>query len=201
MRQRGFTLLELIVAMSVFAVLAMLAYQGLNNVLLARSQLAERSARLTQLQTAWMWLERDLTQLIARPVRDEYGVSQAALRTLTSQREMLLEFTRSGWRNPVGLSRASLVRVGYGVKDNQLLRWHWPMLDRNVASTPYASPLLDGVRRLALRYMDRNGEWLSNWPPAGREQEVTALPRAVEVELETEGGGRMQRLFIAPGEG
>lgn len=200
-RQHGFTLLELIIAMVVFSVLAVMAYQGLDNVLKARAQLEQRSQQLAALQQAWLWLERDLGQLAARPVRSEFGDALPALLAQAGQRDWLVEFTRGGWRNPLGLPRASLVRVAYGVKDGQLLRWHWQVLDRGTASRPVATVLLDGVQRIGIRYLDRGGEWQAYWPPAGREQELLSQPRAVDIEFDVEGWGRMQRVLIVSGGG
>lgn len=199
-QQGGFTLLELLVAMMVFSVLAVMAYQGLNSVLQARTVLEQRSQRLAQLQTAWLWLERDVGQLAARPVRSEYGDALAAL-TVPSGRPWLLEFTRGGWRNPLGSARSSLVRVAYGVQNGQLIRWHWTTLDRGIAGEPVATPMLANVQRIGVRYLDRAGQWQAYWPPAGREQEWRSLPRAVDIELDVDGWGRMQRVLLTPGEG
>ena len=77
---RGFTLLELVVALAVFAVLATLAYGSLARLLYAREQLASRAEALGRLQLAYSLLERDCQALVARPVRDELGDPEPPLR-------------------------------------------------------------------------------------------------------------------------
>jgi general secretion pathway protein J len=69
----GFTLLELLVALAIFAVLATMAYAALNSVLTARKQVEAKSARLSALQTALMIMERDVEQAVPRGIRDEFG--------------------------------------------------------------------------------------------------------------------------------
>ena len=79
-RRGGFTLLELLVSLAIFALLATMAYTALNMVLNMRKEVEKRADRLTELQTAFMVMERDIEQAIARPIRDDLGDEQAALK-------------------------------------------------------------------------------------------------------------------------
>lgn len=208
-RQSGFTLLELLVAIGIFALMAAMAYGGLNN-LLKNSQITdEHAARLTQLQTSFLWLGRDIEQIANRRIRDEYGDSQLALSS-TEVGLYQLEFTRGGWRNPVGRARSNLQRVAYSVRENQLIRFYWNVLDRAQDSKPLEVVLLDGVNRMELRFMSGSGsaqksgqgkqEWTDAWPSSALgTQPSDDPPLAVEVILETEAEGRISRLFRVPG--
>ncbi len=196
--QKGFTLLELLVAMAVFAVLAVMAYQGLNTVLATRDAVDRQADRLRALQTAWLAIGRDLQQAAARPVRDELGGELGPLKGGAGAIP-LLEFTRAGYRNPAGLQRSTLQRVAYQLKLNELSRWRWRVLDRGQDSQPVERVLLSGVNAVTLRFLDEAREWQSTWPPANREGAEVALPRAVEVTLELEDWGRITRLFALPG--
>lgn len=197
-RQTGFTLLELLVALSIFALLAAMAYGGLNTVLKTRKATDTQAERLARLQQTFFWLERDIVQAIDRPIRDEYGDPQPALRGVTLG-DLRLELTRNGWRNPVGRVRSHLQRVAWGLKDERLMRYYWNVLDRAQDSKPLSTEMLDGVQRLELRFMDAAGKWGEVWPAVSRRGGPgDPLPRAVEVTLESEREGRITRLFEVP---
>lgn len=198
-RQAGFTLLELLVALAIFALLAAMAYGGLNNVMQVRDASERHAARLAQLQKAFLWLGRDLEQASERSIRDEFGEVQAALLANEVGRYQL-ELTRAGWRNPAGRTRSHLQRVAYGVRDGQLIRAYWNVLDRAQDSQPLESVLLEGVDKLVLRFLDLNQQWRTTWPAIALDGEATqGPPQLVEVILETEAEGRIRRLFRVPG--
>lgn len=197
--QNGFTLLELLVALGIFALLAAMSYSGLNSVMLARQVTNQHAERLTQLQMAFLWLGRDVEQAVDRSIRDEYGDVQAAMLGVETGRYQL-ELTRTGWRNPAGRARSDLQRVAYGLRDGELVRAYWNVLDRAQDSQPLESVLLDGVDKLELRFLDSTNKWQTSWPaaqPGG--QASPGAPRAVEVTLETTAEGRITRLFRVPG--
>lgn len=197
--QRGFTLLELLVALAIFALLAAMAYGGLNNVLQVSHGTEQHAARLAQLQKTFLWLGRDLEQASDRSIRDEYGDSQLALQGGEFGRYQL-ELTRAGWRNPAQRSRSHLQRVAYGVRDGQLIRAYWNVLDRAQDSQPLESVLLEDVSKLEYRFLDASQQWQSVWPAISLDGQLTqGPPLAVEVSLETEAEGRIRRLFRIPG--
>ena len=198
-KQNGFTLLELLVALGIFAVLAAMAYSGLNSVMTARQVTNQHADRLSQLQMAFLWLGRDVEQAIDRLIRDEYGVEQPAMLGVETGRYQL-ELTRTGWRNPAGRARSNLQRVAYGIRDGNLMRAYWNVLDRAQDSEPLESVMLDGVEKLELRFLNANNSWQDSWPsnqPGGPPSSVP--PQAVEVTLETKAEGRITRLFRVPG--
>lgn len=198
-KQSGFTLLELLVAIGIFALLAAMGYGGLNNVMTARKITTQHAERLSQLQMAFLWLGRDIEQTVDRPIRDEYAQVQPAMLGVETGRYQL-ELTRTGWRNPAGHARSNLQRVAYGLRDGNLLRVYWAVLDRAEDSQPLESVLLDGVEKLELRFLNEAGQWQDSWPSRllGQPTDVSP-PRAVEVTLETKAEGRITRLFRVPG--
>ncbi len=195
----GFTLLELMVALAIFGLLAAMAYGGLDTVLKQGQATDAHAARLAQLQMSFLWLGRDIEQTVNRPVRDEYGTLLLALQGSEFGRYQL-ELTRNGWNNPTGRPRSSLQRVAWGVKDGKLIRAYWNVLDRAQDSLPLESEMLDGVTKLELRFLSPNRQWSNSWPNAALGSAANqAQPRAVEVTLETEAEGRIIRLFRVPG--
>jgi general secretion pathway protein J len=185
----GFTLLELTVAVAVFAVLSLMAYGGLRTVLDAQQQAAKVGERLAALQMTVRLVEADLAQLVPRGVRDAFGDPEPALAT----RGAGLLLTRGGWRNPLGRPRSALLRVEYRLEDTRLLRAAWPVLDRVQASTPHREVLLEDVEALGLRFLGADGQWLEGWPPPAAAG-AGALPRAVELTLRLGDWGIIRRL-------
>ncbi|MFA7632788.1 MAG: type II secretion system minor pseudopilin GspJ [Thiohalomonadaceae bacterium] len=187
----GFTLLELLIAMAIFAIMAALAYGGLASVLTARENISAEATRLRNIQQLMLMLERDLDQLADRSMRDEYGDRQPALRG----GEDWFEFTRSGWSNPAEQLRSDLQRVAYTLRERRVIRAYWQVLDRAQDSAPLEMTLLDPVLNLRLRYLDANRQWLADWPPPTIEAAAETLPIALELHLELEDWGNLTRLF------
>ncbi len=77
LKQQGFTLLELLIASIIFALMAVMAYGGLANVMDSSEISKTALQRLKQLQQTVSILDRDLSQIVRRPIRDEYGNEQA----------------------------------------------------------------------------------------------------------------------------
>jgi len=201
-RSAGFTLLELLVSLAIFALLATMAYSALNTVLNARKEVEQRAARLTELQTAFMVMQRDIEEAVARPVRDDLGDEQAALKG-GGAGTGVLTLTRTGWRNPLGVARSDLQRVDYVFNKQQLLRESWNTLDRGPGNEPYVEVLIDGVSAVDMRFMSQDRQWAGYWPPDAsnnaENQDAVLMPRAIEVSVDVNGWGRIVRLFRVPG--
>ncbi|MDS4071374.1 MAG: type II secretion system minor pseudopilin GspJ [Candidatus Competibacter sp.] len=199
---RGFTLLELLVALAVFAILAAAAYGGLRNVLFTRAAVEAENRRLAAAQLTFHRLEQDIEQTVPRGIRDEYGTPQPALSggALASE---ALTLTRAGWDNPLDQPRANLQRVAYRLRDGRLWRLHWDVLDRGGPIEPREIVLLDRVRELRVRFLDPDDAWRNDWPPPAsdedRKQQPDPLPRAVEISLTLEDWGEITRLLPLPG--
>lgn len=193
---RGFTLLEVLLAMAIFAVVSVMVFSGLNNAQIIAERMREQSAQLTGLERAYRRLQADFESLYPRPVRDELGTRQPAL---VGGGLGQIELTRGGWRNPAGLQRSSLQRVAYALDGEQLTRVHWVVLDRVQGSEPVQTRLLDGVNAMRLRYLEKSQrQWLEFWPPPGS-SDPELLPLAVELSLDTAAWGTITWLFRAPG--
>ncbi len=63
-RQRGFTLLEIMIALTIFAVISTLAWQILDGAMRTSSATENSAAKLNQLQRAWSLMERDFFQIV-----------------------------------------------------------------------------------------------------------------------------------------
>lgn len=199
--ERGHTLLELLVALTIFAIIGAAAYSGLHALLLQRTRLADQAQRLLEVRRAVDLLTLDLAQIVDRPLRDALGRTQPALHGGSAQRPWL-EFTRSGWSNPQALPRPGLRRIGYDWHDRQLERLDWQALDRVDGSAPGRTRLLDAVQRIDVRFLDLQRGWLPDWPPretADRPDRPGLLPAAIEFTLELEDLGPLTRRIAVAG--
>jgi len=195
----GFTLLELLVALAIFGLLAAMSYGGLQAVLEQQSSTELAADRLGALQKMYLIMQRDIEQIVPRTVRDEYGDAQQPLVGGDA-----LQLTRGGWRNPAGRQRSTLQRVGYAFDDEQLVRYTWSVLDRAQDSEALQQPLIEDVEGMQLRYLDRNDEWQEQWPDAqairdtvpGEQSQM--LPKAIEVTIEHNMLGPLVWLFQLP---
>lgn len=116
-RARGFTLLEILVAMAILATIAVAASMIFGQALDNRERVGERASELADLQRAWLFIQRDVEQIVARAARDELGDAQPFVQ-LT--RDGALEFTRIGWINPLQTrQRSSLQRVRYRLEEDR----------------------------------------------------------------------------------
>ena len=200
-RSNGFTLLELLVSVSVFAILSVMAYGGLSNVIDNSQQTDIAMQRLQQVQLAMLKVSRDLSQLSVRNIRDEYGNSNNYIMNGDGD-TIFVEFTRNGQRNPAEFKRSHLQRVAYRLDENTLTRLHWPQLDRTQEMEPYESVLLDEVESAEMRYLDSNNEWHNEWPPLNQDNQPGSNPTgltAIEFKLELQDWGELVRIFRAAG--
>ncbi len=198
--QRGLTLLELIVAVGVFALFSVMAYSALNRVLDQRDQIEEKRAYWRGLSLTFLRMEEDMAQARARPVRDIDGTTLPALRGQPTDTRALadptLELTRGGVLVFGEGVRSDLQRVGYRLEDNVLLRLTWPVLDRAPQTKPFESPLLRDVETFEVRFYSLGGNWIDVWPVEELSEE---LPRGVEVTLTLTNGNEFKRVFFVNG--
>jgi general secretion pathway protein J len=194
-RIRGFTLLEVLVAVAIFAVMGVMAYGGLQAVLTQREIAKENADRFREVQFAVQQLSQDLHQLQPRPVRDELGDGARGALQADPRQPYPLEFSRGGWSNPLGQPRAAVQRVAYRLEDDRLLRLHWLVPDHTLGEEPVERELLAGVREFRLRYFLGGQGWTDEWPPGLASDDPALLPRAVEFIVDLEDFGEISRLI------
>jgi general secretion pathway protein J len=195
-RQRAFTLIEVLVALAVFGVLSLLAYMSLGQTLVNSDMLSERMNRLQAIQKTMSRVSSELLQTVPRPVRTDLG--DVAVPALLSSfgSEFALQLTHGGWPNSAGLPRSTLQRTAYRIEDDDLLRYHWNVLDRTVNNVPIRTVILEDVSSLTFRFLQDNGDWSDQWPPISATAGASNanLPRAVEILLTLEDEGDISRI-------
>ncbi len=198
--QRGVTLLELIVAVGVFALFSVMAYGALNRILDQRDQIEQKREYWRTLSLTFLRMEEDMAQARARSVRDIDGTTLPSLRGQPTDTRALadptLELTRGGLLVFGEDVRSDLQRVGYRLEDNVLLRLTWPVLDRAPQTKPFESLLLRDVETFEVRFYSLGGNWIDVWPVEELSEE---LPRGVEVTLTLTNGNEFKRVFFVNG--
>jgi len=197
--QRGFTLLELLVALAIFSMISVMAYGGLQTVITTKNTTQETSARIAEVQMLVMRISNDLRQAIARKVRNEHGDSIPAMQSEPSNNGTL-EWSRAGYRNPASLKRSNIQRIAYKIEENKLIRLSWPVLDRAQDTEAFDSEVLSNITSIEWRFLNNQNVWVSQWPEKNNKGINYALPQAVEVSLELEDYGKIRRLIIMASE-
>jgi general secretion pathway protein J len=200
-RSAGFTLMELLVAVAIFAVVGALAMTGFTQLQRQSEYAARRLDRTREVQRAMQMLALDLEQVEPRPIREPLGETRLPALSVAVAAQYVLQLTRAGWSNTAGLQRPTLQRVGYRLDNQDLWRDHWPTLDRTMSVEPVKEKLLTGVRSVTFRVMDGSRNWLDHWPEtqAVDQASVRLRPAAVEVTIELEDWGTIRRLIEVPG--
>jgi general secretion pathway protein J len=198
---RGFTLVELLVAIAIVAVISIIAFVGLSQFVEGQTQARVRTERWQKIQLAMRLVTQDLAQLHPRATREEQGETYQPSMLADPSAQFALEFSRAGWANPAGLARGTVLRVAYDWEQDRLIRWHWTVMDRTLSTPPVRQELLDGVDNVEVRFLDTAGQWHLDWPPIGLAgpQRLIARPRAVEFAIELDDYGRVSRLVETSG--
>ena len=196
-RQRAFTLIEVLVALSVFGVMSLLAYMSLGQTLSNADLLTERMNRLQSVQKTMSYLSNELLQTVPRSIRTDLGDVPVAALQSSFAAEFALQLTHGGWPNSANLPRSTLQRTAYRIEEGELLRFHWNVLDRTVNNVPVRTVMLEDVSSLTFRFLQSNGDWSDQWPPLSTQTGATTsnLPRAVEILLTLEDEGEISRVI------
>ena len=192
---KGFTLLEMLVAISIFAMLGLAANSVLHTVMQNDVATKEFATKLKSLQQGFGALERDFGQMVARTPRMlEGGRGSTVLQTgsdLFDSESEAIVFYRIGWLNPDGiLPRGSVQSVAYVVQNNNLERWYFPYPEPEFGAEPIKTIVIRNVVSVEYSFFV-DDKWL-------RKVEATTLPQGIAMEVEVEGLGKIQRKFLLP---
>ncbi len=208
----GFTLLELLLAVFIFALISTGAYQVFNVAQRNASLISDKQKRIRDISLSLEIIEKDFTQLTPRFWRDPFSDAITPSLQTDYSGNYLVRLVRAGWRNPLGTNRSEQQAVAYRLVDDKLQREYTQHLD-NISSTESVKTiLLDKVNSISIRYLDRsNGEWNENWPPSSSENRVQStsnqeeqilinLPIAVELTIDLENVGELISIIpLSPG--
>lgn len=194
-RDHGFTLIEILVALTIFSIMALLGYKALASVLDSRAAVSEHNQKWRAVELFFSRIERDLSSLTPRSIRNQANLVEPPLyasRALGPNGAQLA-FTRTGWSGAEGAA-ADAQRIGYRLRGQQLQLLIWPALDQAPYSEAVAYTVLEPVESMKLRYLDSAGSWYETWGSATDPK----LPKAVELSLTLASGERLTRFLAIP---
>jgi general secretion pathway protein J len=195
--QRGFTLLELLIAISIFAIISLASFSIFDTVIKSEEKSTGRISQMNEIQRAFMLMERDFIQIAKRSLRlegeeplegfihtdsDDYDSSSQSL-----------GFVRTGWTNPaLLLPRSDMQSVAYRLNDDKLLeRIHYNFVDASLNELPKIRPLISNVNNISFEFHDGKA-WSKSF-------DGNDLPLAISIELDTSNFGVITRKFLVPG--
>jgi general secretion pathway protein J len=201
-KHRGFTLLEILIAMAIFTLIGLASTSVLTTVIDSDETSSQRFEKLEGLQRAMLTLERDILQAVPRSIRVNGEANSTVIR---GGRDLLdseadgIGFVRAGWHNPqLMLPRSTLQAVGYRLQEGQLQRLYGNYLDNVIGFEPKVKVLLEDVTDFRVEFLtsaDSDVEE-SSWQESytGR-----LLPRAVAVTINSQHFGQIRREFFLGG--
>ncbi len=197
----GFTLIEVLVALAIFAVIAVLSYRTLASIFETRERLQQQSSTLRDQALFFARLENDLNALLPRAITNSVNQTEPALRVLAatlSSEDPVITFTRTGFAAATG-ANAAPQRVGYRLKDNTIELLIWPGLDQAPRAEPASYPALKNIRDFRWRVLPPvvtglEANWRQDWH-ANPGSSATSLPSALELTLTPVSGSPIVRVF------
>jgi general secretion pathway protein J len=176
MRPRGFTLIELMSALLILALLALMSFRGLAAVLESRERVSRETAKWKNVAAFFSRFQRDVQLSAPRPVLASAG---------------RFEFSRFSAADGIDLPR----RVAYRLTEDhdiELSLSPEPALARTARPTPVRYVVLAAVARFELQYLDPGLAWVGTWPRSERD---AALPEAVRLRVVHASGEELVRVF------
>jgi general secretion pathway protein J len=184
--QGGFTLIELMSALLILSLLAVMSFRGLGAVLDARDQVRQETGKWKSVAAFFSRFQRDVQLSAPRPVRAASGAAPA----WRGQAGAGVEFSR--FASAEGLDAAR--RVAYRLNENQEIEiWLWPGLDVAPNAQPARYAVLSEVAQFELQYLDAQLAWVDAWPRSERGD--PPLPQAVRLRIVLASGEELVRVF------
>ena len=175
--QAGVTLVEVLVALVIFALIGAAGFTVLDQV--------ARVERLTEGRLARL----EAAQRTLRVIAVDFGQAQA--------QSLVVEGAAVGLQRSGGTGFPGPVSIRYGVTEAGLTR----VLAGRGGAEVSRQILLAGVGTAQWRFLDGNGVWQTEWPPADATASLAGPenPRAVAVTLALATGGSLRRVAMMPG--
>lgn len=202
-RAFGFTLIEVLLALMIMAMIAMLSAQAFNTAAAGSDATREAMDRLAEVDRAFVLMENDFRNALPHALQPVLfgGAPLPAFFTSDGGDDYRMVVLRGGLDNPLFQARSETVRVGYRIVDDEIWRDTWFNPRQRDQEEARPKKILTGVDNFMVRVLSpvptstvNAGPWLIDYPPNASANEV--LPPAVEVTVELKDFGEIRRLFV-----
>ncbi|MBQ4829239.1 type II secretion system minor pseudopilin GspJ [Alteromonas sp. MMG017] len=198
MKQRGFTLIEILIAMAIFTLIGLASTGLLTTVIDSNDLSSERFEKLQQLQRAMVIIERDIQQAVPRPVRAE-GETQKVVMAggeVDDSDGDGIGFVRGGWHNPqLMLPRSTLQYVAYRLDEDRLERVYSNYVDNVIGYEPKTRTLLEHIESFTVEFISPESSGDDDDLSWSESYQGEALPTAVAIEFVSKDFGLIRREF------
>lgn len=180
--KKGFTLVELLVAIAIFAVLSALGWKVFDYLAKVKDRNAMHEANLEQLQESYQQILRDTMQAVPLTANIK-GQQQPAL-VLQNGR---FNFSKTGVTDPLqqGISPHERVEYQYRADEKKLYRLKYRNLHQAGNDQPESSVMLDEVEAFEIVVLNPNE--LSSWPESSvdwqQTEQLRLLPKGIKINL------------------
>lgn len=202
---KGLTLIEVLIATAIMAVIGAISYQSLSASILSKEVVEDNLLKLNRVDRIWMLLETDLRNLVPVEQRQVFGAGSGeaipAFVADPSATQYWLTLLRGGHANPLHFPRTEMIRVGYRVQDETLWRDVWYDLASVDSEQARPQKIVEHVESIEVRLLPHtatsysDGPWVDRWPAPNLPQAGSKLPLAIEVTLKLDGYSEITRLF------
>jgi len=192
--QTGFTLIEVLIVVAIFAVITSIGYVVLTQYISTTEKLELNQIRIQKLQQTFSLLEKDFRYIQSRSVRNEFGDFEASFAIENSSQipGELIRFT-TAHADYLSYDTGKLVRVVWSLDGDSLIRNTWPVVDRDESIEISAQEVLHDVDRVEIQMYE--------WTDTFRLQTVANLsdgidiPYGLKLTLFTNDGFEYYRIF------
>jgi general secretion pathway protein J len=188
LRAAGFTLIEILIALAILGLIAVLGYRAVSSLTESEARLAVESERWRGLDALFARLESDMRLALPRDIRTGAATEPAWLAQTDDAGNAQLRIARAGPEFLLEPGSAGQ-RIGYRLRDDVVEVLYWPHLDQPAGVAPTAYALAGGIARFEIAYLDARGGWHDRWPLLGE----AALPRAARIGLTLDDGSTVER--------
>ncbi len=205
-QQKGMTLIEVLIAITIMAVIAAISYQSLTATIGSKEAVEDNIAKVARIDRAWLLLEADLRNVInhitTRTFGPGSGESIPSFVIEDGGEDYFMTVLRGGHANPLNFPRTELIRVGYRVQEDTLWRDVWYDLASTDVDQAKQQKVVENVEEVIVRALPRNatsysaGPWSERWPALNARQANNELPLAIEVSLKLRDEAEIKRLFM-----
>ena len=190
--QLGFTLVEVLVALAVFAIASVIAYRGLDAVASTKGALDREIRFWRELGLVFDRMETDFGQSLPHPLRSgQDSLAQPLRGSSAGDRGFFIELARHDGERPP-------VHVRYRCDSGELTLSLAPVnayADRDGAVAGMQHTLLlRPVERCEIAFLNAGNAWLTDWPG----EQLQTRPRAIRIRVTLAGSGQFERLFYLP---